>query len=376
MRAEITDSLLERRPFKRGGRIHISDSRLTGLAVIIGGRKKVILLRKDGRELARWVWPVVPVATARAEALEVLRRLHAGEDVAQVRAQSRRAGCPTLREALAMYVKAKGTKLRASTAGDYADLLDQQAKDWLDKPLSEITPDAFLARYQAISSPARAAYLLRVVRAVARLVVALREDLRLTDPTTKAVAVVGSRAPSPRTRSLSAKDLPAFHRAVAALPDDRARDLLVTLLLTGMRLDEARLLDWSELDVDNGTIRLPGTRTKNHREHVLPLGPALTAQLKARRDAAGVGAVGPVFGIGMPAYRVQLESVRKVGLRFSAQDLRRTFANAAQTLFGDEVLTKALLNHAPVGVTQRHYLSVSAERLRSAMIQIEEALHS
>ncbi|PAY09529.1 integrase, partial [Bradyrhizobium sp. UFLA03-84] len=50
------------------------------------------------------------------------------------------------------------------------------------------------------------------------------------------------------------------------------------------RRDEVGSAQWAELDTGSGLWTLPATRTKNHREHVLPLVPAALALLPPRRD--------------------------------------------------------------------------------------------
>jgi integrase len=68
----------------------------------------------------------------------------------------------------------------------------------------------------------------------------------------------------------------------AALRDDAYGDIVRLLVLTGARRDEIGALYWSEIDFDRGLIALPGTRTKNHREHEIMLSAPATAILRAR----------------------------------------------------------------------------------------------
>ena len=60
-------------------------------------------------------------------------------------------------------------------------------------------------------------------------------------------------------------------------PGDGQYGAIVKLLmLTGARRDEIASLRWSEIDLDAATITLSPARTKNRREHVIPLSePAL-----------------------------------------------------------------------------------------------------
>ena len=54
------------------------------------------------------------------------------------------------------------------------------------------------------------------------------------------------------------------------------------LILTGARREEIASLRWSEVDLDDGTITLPPSRTKNKREHVIPLSTPARALLAAQ----------------------------------------------------------------------------------------------
>jgi integrase len=101
---------------------------------------------------------------------------------------------------------------------------------------------------------------------------------------------------STRERVLSDVELKAIWRA--ASDDSDYGSILRLLMLTGARRDEIGSLSWSEVDFDAATITLPPARTKNRREHVIPLsGPALTI-LEARRLKAAGGKRDFVFGWG------------------------------------------------------------------------------
>jgi integrase len=67
-----------------------------------------------------------------------------------------------------------------------------------------------------------------------------------------------------------------------ALEEDEYGSILKLLLLTGARRDEVGGLCWSEVDVENATITLAPARTKNKREHLIPLSQQAVAILKAQ----------------------------------------------------------------------------------------------
>jgi integrase len=100
--------------------------------------------------------------------------------------------------------------------------------------------------------------------------------------------VVAPGAPPSRDRVLSDDELRWFWRACDAEP--MHGPLLKLLALTGQRLNEVAGLRASELSDDAATWTIPSTRTKNHREHVVPLASLARAQLDANlahRKTAG-----------------------------------------------------------------------------------------
>ena len=90
-----------------------------------------------------------------------------------------------------------------------------------------------------------------------------------------------------RDRLLTDAELALIWRG---LGDDQYGTIMKLLILTGARRDEIASLCWSEVDLDDGTITLPPSRTKNKREHVIPLSTLACALLAAQpRRAEGDG---------------------------------------------------------------------------------------
>jgi integrase len=84
--------------------------------------------------------------------------------------------------------------------------------------------------------------------------------------------VVGCRVkePAPRDRVLTNAELAAVWNAADAA-DDEFGHIVTLLILTGQRRSEVSGMRWSELDQKAGTWTLPAERSKNNREHKLPL---------------------------------------------------------------------------------------------------------
>jgi integrase len=95
--------------------------------------------------------------------------------------------------------------------------------------------------------------------------------------------VIGTDRPADeveRDRVLTDGEL---HEIWQALPADDYGDIVKLLALTGQRRDEIASLRWSEIDLEERIITLPPARTKNKREHIVPLGVPVVAILKARK---------------------------------------------------------------------------------------------
>lgn len=128
------------------------------------------------------------------------------------------------------------------------------------------------------------------------------------------------------------------------------------LLLTAQRRDEVGSMQWGELDTISGLWTLPGARTKNHREHLLPLVPAALALLPPRRDFLFGGgprrSSDPHRGFsGWSKSKAALDAriAKTLGVplpRWTVHDLRRS----ASTVMADRLgvlphIVEAILNH-------------------------------
>jgi integrase len=76
--------------------------------------------------------------------------------------------------------------------------------------------------------------------------------------------------PPPRDRVLAGDEIRRFWAATDAIGGPFGA-VLKLLLLTGCRLNEVAGLRWDEVSEDGAALNLPGSRTKNHRPHVVPL---------------------------------------------------------------------------------------------------------
>ena len=74
-----------------------------------------------------------------------------------------------------------------------------------------------------------------------------------------------------RKTKLSIVDLPKLMKAIKAHPDQLYAKAILMVLYTGLRHGEVIRLKWSWFDMQNNTMMLPASITKNEKPHLLPI---------------------------------------------------------------------------------------------------------
>jgi integrase len=145
----------------------------------------------------------------------------------------------------------------------------------------------------------------------------------------------------------------------AALPQGDFGDIVCLLLLTGQRREEIGGLKWSELDLGRSLIVLPPDRTKNLRQHEVPLSRQARAILQRQPKRKGRDFI---FGIGEAGFsgwskskerldQALLAAHRKINRKakplpdWRLHDLRRTAATGMAELGTQPHIIEAVLNH-------------------------------
>lgn len=193
-----------------------------------------------------------------------------------------------------------------------------------------------------------------------------------------------------RDRVLSDAELAAVWTKA---PDSDYGRIVRLLILTGCRRDEIGSLRWSEIEAldDSGRalIALPGERTKNHRQHDVPLSADAAAILRgipkrADRDL--------VFGEGEGGFsgwsRAKAVLDKKLGNAvkpWTLHDLRRTAATRMADAGVQPHIVEAVINHvsghkagvagiynrAAYTTEKRQALDVLASYVRTALAKAE-----
>jgi integrase len=148
----------------------------------------------------------------------------------------------------------------------------------------------------------------------------------------------------PRTRVLADDELKAVWNALDDHSDFSA--IIRLLILTGLRLREVGGLRWSEINFDKATIMLPPSRTKNHRQHIVPLSAPALAILKARplSDRETVFGRGANGFIGWTKCKTRLDERAKLNAVWVIHDIRRSVVTGLAKLVQPHIV-ECVLGH-------------------------------
>jgi integrase len=320
---------------------------------------------------------VFTVDQARDVAREHLRSMRMGIDPRAV-AKKEAAQRVTLRDVADAYKRDR--PLKESSKAEIERHVTTTFEAWLKKPLRDINREMVTKRFNDIKNkgtrgdgpaPAQANQSMAVLRALFNYAIReYREPDGSPVLTDNPVDVLykkwvplkprTSRVPDAKVGAVwsfltHARDQ-AYNRDTLA-----SIDLVMLLMLTGLRIGECSELTWDRVNLEEGWIHIPDP--KNSNPVWLPLSTQAVQLLTTRQRVKGSPFVFSSWG---KAGHIKdpRDTMKKVseaaGTKITPHDLRRTFttigiANCGIDLHKVELLT----NHVPKGVTARHYLETS-----------------
>jgi integrase len=386
------------------GQVFLRDIELKGfqLRVTSGGAKTFCLEKRiKGRSVRRKIgaYPDISVERARQLAHVWLGQIAEGknpfeEEDAQAREKL------TLNFVLEEYLCAR-KNLRERTSRDYRQLSAKAFKDWLQKPLKDITKVMVQQRHMRLGSssgPHYANSAMQLLRALFNFAAAAYDDsegqpLLTVNPV---IVLTNTRAWFPKKRRrgvLTRSQLPDWFRAVeglrATLKDPKqpekgldseaalVSDYLLLLLFTGLRRREAARLRFEHIDLVDQTLHV--NDTKNGEPLILPMSDAVQAIVERRLRETKGGFVFP--GGGKHGHLIEPKRhVRRViaasGVPFMLHDLRRTFITVAESLDLSHYAIKRLVNHKLSSDVTAGYVVANIERLRERMQRIADRIRT
>lgn len=348
----------------------LRDKVLCGFCLKANKRSRTFLVATSVRgqqfRMTLGYWPLISVEEARALAMKVLRDCRAGQ--VPMRKPTR---FPTIREALKSYGEAKGIK--NSSRIRYDSMFRTHFGDWLDRPITTLSDNTFSMHCHRFAQSNGAA-IVEVGRGLVGSFIKYLNAVHGTHIINPFIRLAGAgllpdRA-KPRERVLREDGLPAWRKAVDAIPE-RQRDYLLLTMFTGLRRDECHELCRRDIDFDKGIITI--NETKNGKVHSLPITEVMNEILIRRCN--GLAPEGRLF-LGVTKEHVHQMAMRQGAPRFMLHDLRKLLATTGERLVLSDTIMRRILNHtAPKSdVLHKHYVSLDAKDIAEPLSQIQAAL--
>jgi integrase len=233
-------------------------------------RSWIVQYRRAGatRRLLLGSAEVLGAEQARAAAKKVLAEVALGGDPQAAKQTRRERDTHSLKALIDDYLAWKETSgVRARTFTEVRRyLVGPYFRALHSMPVDRITRRDVAARVLAIARESGTVTASRARTALqAMFTWSMQNGLAESNPL---VGTVAPKEAKPRERVLDDAELAAVWRAAG---DDDFGRIVRLLIVTGQRRTEVGGICWSEIDTERGEWRIPATRTKNAREHALPL---------------------------------------------------------------------------------------------------------
>jgi integrase len=322
----------------------------------IGSKHRRITLGNAGK---------VTLEDAQKRAKIIFGKVADGKDPANEKAEARQVASHTLGAKIADYLEVRAVTMKPRSHEETKRHLEKQWKPLHGLALASIGCANVAAHVSTIakgSGPVAANRSRASLSAFFRW--AIGEGLCDHNP------VAGTNKQDeagPRERSLSDAEAAAVWLAA---PDNDYGRIVRLILLTGCRRAEIGSLQWPEVDLKEKTITLPGERTKNKRQHVVPL---CDAALTILKDILQRGNREYVFGMGQGGYSGWSKSKREIDKtakprgEWTLHDLRRTVRTGLGKLGVQPHVAEAVLNHLPPKLIRTYDRNTYATEKRDAL---------
>jgi len=318
-------------------------------------------------------FPTMGLDEARERARDWYKAARDGRDP-----EAKPAEGSTLRDAFARHVRAMKTNRRQPRS--IVDAEYDARHYWgryLDRPLHTFSRVELDDIHQALTrnhGPAAADRACRLFRAAWRNMMRLHETL--PDSPTRGVIWNGDQQ---ERKPLAWESLPAFWAAVESGVKNPVRAALVrTLVLTGLRSLDARVILWSDIaDLDGRapTLHRPNPKGGPKAAFTVPISAAVADIFRQRREENAVLFPGSelVFpAVGRDGRVCCIKNCEEAALRpfgYTPHIARHTFASACAEAGVEAPATKALLNHRSKDITE-HYQKLSLPFLRGELEKV------
>ena len=157
-----------------------------------------------------------------------------------------------------------------------------------DKPIRGLKASDILAVAKKVEDRGAAEVARRVIRLAGSVLrYAIRHDLADNDPTPRLGEALKPRKVENMAR-VSKKDLPELLQKISTYEGDPLTRIALQLVAyTFVRSNEARFMEWVDIDWDNAEWRIPAEKMKMETPHIVPLSRQVIALLEQARAITG-----------------------------------------------------------------------------------------
>ncbi len=311
-------------------------------------------------------YPGMSAAKARAEAQRLIGMIKGGTDptLPEINVEG-----PTLAEALDSYVvalqkKVEMGKRQPSTITYYQHAIARIDKRLLKRPLAVLGANRQLlqtehARLTRDSGKVAADHSMIAVRAIYTHAKKTWQDL----PANPVIAIDRNGIPNRNEDGMGLEDLPVWWKEVSAIRNQIKRQLMLFMLLTGLRSTDARTAKLADFDETAKVLHVPSPKGGPSRAFDLPLSDAAIGCILAARAAWGAehdpsdylfpSAHGKAGYFTNPRVERVIDGERDRSLA-SGHKLRHSFATCAEAAGFTEETYGVLLNHKAKTVTGKY----------------------
>ena len=352
---------------------------------------------QDGK-MNRLTLSAISLADATAEWASLRKReFQGGEDIvaatrsAKANAQKKRIkerSEPTIEVLAARYIAEHAKPKKRSWLQDEQRLARYVVPRWGSIKAIDISRAdvQVLVAGLALKTPTLANRVLALVRKLFSF--AVDSGVLTTHPCLRMTAPAAEKA---RKRTLNEREMKVFWRVTERRIWQRViapslSTILRLQLLTGCRHAEIRGARWSELNLPRNEWLIPGERTKNKLDHLVPLTPLMTDMISTLSASPGNAFLFPWLGREGHVRADTLDrAVRDVCAllvridieAFRPHDLRRTTETGLARLGIHRELRDRVLNHKDNSVSGKHYNAHDYKtEKRQALMQWEQELRS
>jgi len=369
MRKKLTDDFVKKVSVK--GRVDFWDTELSsfGLRVSESGAKTwCAIYRFQGlpRRFTIGKYPTFSAKQARVAAAKYLRDAKAGDDPAAEKKVDREA--ITFGYVTKQYLE-KYAAIHKRPSSVYADkcMIEGDLDAWKNRKAANISNrdvakllDAIVERGAPIKANRTLALLSKIFR------YAIGKGLLDGGTVSPTYLVPRPGKECSRERVLTDAEVKKLWVALGDKPA-RVAVFFKLALLTGQRAREILEMAKDEVDFEMATWTIPGARTKNKREHLVPLGPqAMNLIESLKNDSAFIFPSRSIAPKPLTEYKTWVDDVRvATGMtkpkghpqHFTFHDLRRTLTTALTKMGVSQFLADKVTNHkdSSVGAVYNRY---------------------